>query len=145
MVAKAGPRGENVADLMDALRKSIGGDAAVAGLVKKPAKKPREVASGQKEMLMPIAGKNPAKELRRRSRRPDRSGSRLKTKAHPFLERRKGVVPLWLGFGALGASAGRGPGCREPCRFASWPSGFYPSRDHASLAGGTRSRAPPSL
>ena len=28
----------------------------------KPAKKPRKVASGQKEMLMPIAGKKPAKE-----------------------------------------------------------------------------------
>jgi len=28
----------------------------------KPTKKPRKVASGQKEMLMPIAGKKPAKE-----------------------------------------------------------------------------------
>ena len=28
----------------------------------KPAKKPRKVASGQKEMLMPISGKKPAKE-----------------------------------------------------------------------------------
>jgi DNA end-binding protein Ku len=31
-------------------------------LAEKGAKKPRKVASGQKEMLMPIAGKKPAKE-----------------------------------------------------------------------------------
>jgi DNA end-binding protein Ku len=60
ITAKERPRGENVVDLMDALRKSIGG----AGSAKdaRPAKKPRKVASGQKEMLMPIAGKKPAKE-----------------------------------------------------------------------------------
>jgi DNA end-binding protein Ku len=29
---------------------------------KKPGKKPRKAAAGQKEMLMPIAGKKPAKE-----------------------------------------------------------------------------------
>ena len=39
---------------------------------------------------------------------------------------------------ALGASAGRGPGSRAPSRKASRPSGFDPSRDHESLAGGTR-------
>ena len=61
ITAKARPRGENVVDLMDALRKSIGGGAAAAQ-DSKPAKKPRKVASGQKEMLMPIAGKKPAKE-----------------------------------------------------------------------------------
>lgn len=33
-----------------------------AAPAKKPARKPRKVASGQKEMLMPIAGKKPAKE-----------------------------------------------------------------------------------
>ena len=57
---KERPRGENVVDLMDALRKSIGGTQAAK--TSKPAKKPRKVASGQKEMLMPIAGKKPAKE-----------------------------------------------------------------------------------
>ena len=41
--------------MMDALRKSIGG--AEAAKDAKPAKKPRKVASGQKEMLLPIAGK----------------------------------------------------------------------------------------
>jgi DNA end-binding protein Ku len=45
---------------MDALRKSIGG--AKAAKDSKPVKKPRKVASGQKEMLMPIAGKKPAKD-----------------------------------------------------------------------------------
>ncbi|MFZ5712949.1 MAG: Ku protein [Bradyrhizobium sp.] len=61
ITAKARPRGENVVDLMDALRKSIGSEK-VAAKSSKPAKKPRRVASGQKEMLMPIAGKKPAKE-----------------------------------------------------------------------------------
>jgi DNA end-binding protein Ku len=54
------PRGQNVVDLMDALRKSIGAAEPAKG--SSPAKKPRKVASGQKEMLMPIAGKKPAKE-----------------------------------------------------------------------------------
>src|SRR6476469_6631904 len=44
------PRGENVVDLMDALRKSIGASATAAGPTKKPAKKPPKVASSQKEM-----------------------------------------------------------------------------------------------
>src|SRR5882672_3945186 len=60
ITAKPRPRGENVVDLMDALRRSIGG--AEAAKDAKPAKKPRKVASGQKEMLMPIPGKKPAKE-----------------------------------------------------------------------------------
>src|SRR6266478_6215659 len=47
IAAKERPRGENVVDLMDALRKSIGG--AQAAKDSKPAKKPRKVASGQKE------------------------------------------------------------------------------------------------
>ena len=49
--------------LQNALRKSIGGGAATATEApKKSAEKPRKVAAGQKEMLMPIAGKKPAKE-----------------------------------------------------------------------------------
>jgi DNA end-binding protein Ku len=60
VTAKVRPRGENVVDLMDALRKSIGDEKAAK--VSKTAKKPRKVASGQKEMLMPIAGKKPTKE-----------------------------------------------------------------------------------
>ncbi|WLA63804.1 non-homologous end joining protein Ku [Bradyrhizobium diazoefficiens] len=59
---KERPKGENVVDLMDALRKSVGGAAAEAATPKKPAKKPKKASAGQKEMLMPIAGKKPAKE-----------------------------------------------------------------------------------
>ena len=62
IVAKERPRGENVVDLMDALRKSIGGGggAAQPAPSKKPAKKVKKATAGQKEMLMPIAGKKPA-------------------------------------------------------------------------------------
>jgi DNA end-binding protein Ku len=56
--AKARPRGENVVDLMEALRQSIGRTSAPA----KPAKKTRKASAGQKEMLMPIQGKKGAKE-----------------------------------------------------------------------------------
>jgi DNA end-binding protein Ku len=59
---KERPRGENVVDLMDALRKSVGAPAAETKSSKKSAKKPRKAATGQKEMLMPIAGKKPSKE-----------------------------------------------------------------------------------
>lgn len=47
---------------MDALRKSVGGAAAETKATKKPAKKPKKRAAGQKEMLMPIEGKKPVKE-----------------------------------------------------------------------------------
>jgi len=63
IIPKERPRGENVVDLMEALRQSVGG--AVAAETKAPkrsAKKPRKAAAGQREMLMPIAGKKPAKE-----------------------------------------------------------------------------------
>jgi DNA end-binding protein Ku len=56
IAAKARPRGENVVDLMDALRRSIGGAEPA-----KASKKPRK-ATGQKEMLMPIEGKTAGKE-----------------------------------------------------------------------------------
>ena len=77
IAAKARPRGENVVDLMDALRKSIGGSAAAAGPAKKPAKMPRRAAAGQKEMLMPIAGKKPAKEAaaKKPAARPQRKSA----------------------------------------------------------------------
>jgi DNA end-binding protein Ku len=54
---KERPRGENVVDLMDALRKSVGGAAAAPPASKKPAKKSKKASAGQKEMLMPISGK----------------------------------------------------------------------------------------
>ena len=54
---KERPASTNVVDLMEALRRSVGGAAAEAKAPKKPAKKPKKVSAGQKEMLMPIAGK----------------------------------------------------------------------------------------
>src|SRR5579863_1092906 len=60
---KERPRGDNVVDLMEALRRSVGGGpAAETKAPKKSGKKPRKAAAGQKEMLMPIAGKKQAKE-----------------------------------------------------------------------------------
>ena len=56
---KERPRGENVVDLMEALRRNVGGAAAETNGPKKSVKKPRQAAAGQKEMLMPIAGKKP--------------------------------------------------------------------------------------
>jgi DNA end-binding protein Ku len=54
---KPRPRGENVIDLMDALKKSLATEAATP----KAKKKPRKAAAGQKEMLLSIEGKKPAK------------------------------------------------------------------------------------
>src|SRR6202453_1717535 len=54
IAAKPRPRGDNVVDLMDALKKSIAGETSAKG------KKPRKVSAGQKEMLLPIEGKKPA-------------------------------------------------------------------------------------
>jgi DNA end-binding protein Ku len=59
-VPKDRPKGENVVDLMEALRRSVGGAAAESKAPKKPAKKAKKAAAGQKEMLMPIAGKKAA-------------------------------------------------------------------------------------
>jgi DNA end-binding protein Ku len=56
---KERPKGENVVDLMEALRRSVGGRAAetTAKSRGKASKKPRKAAADQKEMLMPIEGK----------------------------------------------------------------------------------------
>jgi DNA end-binding protein Ku len=63
ITGKARPSGENVVDLMEALRRSVSGQAAAESKpAKKPAKKARKAEAGQKEMLMPISGKKPAKE-----------------------------------------------------------------------------------
>jgi DNA end-binding protein Ku len=62
IVPKERPRGENVVDLMEALRRSVSGGAAEPTAPKKSGKKPRKAAAGQKEMLMPIGGKKQAKE-----------------------------------------------------------------------------------
>ena len=75
---KERPRGENVVDLMEALRRSVGGGAAQTKVVPtKAGKKPRKAAAGQKEMLMPIAGKKPAKEAtaKKPTARPQRKSA----------------------------------------------------------------------
>jgi DNA end-binding protein Ku len=59
---KGRPRGENVVDLMDALRRSVGAAAPETKTPNKPGNKPRKAAAGQKEMLMSIQGKKTAKE-----------------------------------------------------------------------------------
>jgi DNA end-binding protein Ku len=58
IAAKARPKGKNVVDLMDALKRSIANDRGV-----EPAKgkKPRKAAAGQKEMLLPISGRRASK------------------------------------------------------------------------------------
>jgi DNA end-binding protein Ku len=71
IAAKARPRGDNVVDLMDALRKSLGQDGKSApgkaaaekpAAAAKPAKaKKRKTAPGQKEMLLPISGSRAGK------------------------------------------------------------------------------------
>jgi DNA end-binding protein Ku len=62
ITAKARPSGDNVVDLMEALRRSVGGAATESQAAGKPAKKSRKASAGQKEMLMPIAGRKPAKD-----------------------------------------------------------------------------------
>jgi DNA end-binding protein Ku len=66
---KPRPRGENVVDLMDALKRSIASEAPAKG------KKPRKAAAGQKEMLLPIGGKKPAA---KKAVKSDRSAGRRK-------------------------------------------------------------------
>src|ERR1700716_4473550 len=55
IAAKPRPKGENVVDLMDALKKSLANEAAAP-----KGKKPRKASAGQREMLLPIEGKKPA-------------------------------------------------------------------------------------
>lgn len=77
---KERPKGENVVDLMEALRRSVGKDAgkeAAPAKAGKPAKKPRKAAAGQKEMLMPIAGKKAV--TKETSAKKPAAGSRRKS------------------------------------------------------------------
>ena len=66
--AKPRPRGENVVDLMDALKRSITSEEAPAKV-----KKPRKASAGQKEMLLPIERK---KRTAKKAAKPDRSTGR---------------------------------------------------------------------
>jgi DNA end-binding protein Ku len=64
---KERPRGSNVVDLMEALRRSVGQEP----VPEKRTRKTRKAASGQKEMLLPIEGrkKSPAKKSAARPQR----------------------------------------------------------------------------
>lgn len=62
---------------MDALRKSVGGLAAEIRTAKKSVKKAKKAAAGQKEMLMPIAGKKASKDTtaKKPSTKPQRKSA----------------------------------------------------------------------
>jgi DNA end-binding protein Ku len=70
VTANARPRGENVVDLMDALRQSIG-----AASPAKPATKSRKASARQKEMLMPIEGKKTPKATAAKKSQPKRKSA----------------------------------------------------------------------
>jgi DNA end-binding protein Ku len=67
---KPKPRAENIVNLMDALRKSIAGEAPRKG--KKP---PRKAVAGQKEMLLPIEGR---RKTEKKAAKPERAPGRRK-------------------------------------------------------------------
>jgi DNA end-binding protein Ku len=72
---KERPAAGTVVDLMEALRRSVGKEAAPAKAAK-PTKKPRKASSGQKEMLMPIEGKKPKEAAAKKSSaRPQRKSA----------------------------------------------------------------------
>ena len=71
---KERPATGNVVNLMEALRRSVGKEAAPAKAAK-PAKKPRKAAAGQKEMLMPIEGKKPKEAAKKPAARPQRKSA----------------------------------------------------------------------
>ena len=73
---KERPAAGNVVDLMEALRRSVGGAAPAPAKAAKPAKKPRKAAAGQKEMLMPIEGKMPKESAAKKpTARPQRKSA----------------------------------------------------------------------
>jgi DNA end-binding protein Ku len=71
------PAAGNVVDLMEALRRSVGDPAAATKTPQKSRKTPQKTSAGQKEMLMPIAGKKQAKETP--AKKPATTGSRRKS------------------------------------------------------------------
>lgn len=75
--AKARPSGENVVDLMDALKRSIAGKSAQsAPQPKAKPKRGRKRAPGQKEMLLPIAGEGAGKQAAKAPTKPATSRKR---------------------------------------------------------------------
>jgi DNA end-binding protein Ku len=71
ITSKARPKGENVVDLMEALKRSIAGGASPA-----KGKKPRKATAGQKEMLLPISGKRAAKQEAKKADKSARARKR---------------------------------------------------------------------
>jgi len=90
IAARARPKGDNVVDLMEALRRSLGNDktaaktapAAQPAAAAKPAAKAkkRKVAAGQKEMLLPISGSGAAAKVQPDEAKP-RKPARAPAKA----------------------------------------------------------------
>lgn len=81
VAAKAAPKtGGNVINLMDALKKSLATEKAAAPVAK--GKKTKKRVEGQREMLLPIAGKGgkeaAAKETPRKAEKPARAPARAK-------------------------------------------------------------------
>jgi DNA end-binding protein Ku len=81
IVAKAAPKtGGNVINLMDALKKSLASEKQAVPTAK--GKKPKKRVEGQREMLLPIAGKGgkdaAAKEAPRKADKPVRTPARAK-------------------------------------------------------------------
>lgn len=74
--AKARPSGENVVDLMEALKRSIAGNRAQSEPQAKAKPKRRKTAPGQKEMLLPIAGKSSGKQATKAPAKPAVSRNR---------------------------------------------------------------------
>src|SRR5207248_1177995 len=74
---------KNVINLMDALRKSIGDKAKAPAQGKAPAKAPaqgkkKKKAEGQREMLLPIAGKKPKDSVKDVAKESAKGGVRRK-------------------------------------------------------------------
>lgn len=68
------PRGDNVVDLMDALKRSLSGNRTAPAAKPKKSKK----ASGQREMLLPIAGAKAGKAAAKAAAKPARGASRAR-------------------------------------------------------------------
>ena len=64
ITTKDRPKGDNVVDLMDALKRSIANQRPAKG------RKPRKADAGQKEMLLPINGKRTTKQGSKKTEKP---------------------------------------------------------------------------
>jgi DNA end-binding protein Ku len=83
--AKPAPKSSgNVINLMDALKRSLSdtkGEVEEAPVAKTKAKKPKKRVEGQREMLLPIAGKKPKEEKKdapKKAEKPVRTSARAK-------------------------------------------------------------------